>query len=78
MAEYEDRPSHLPIIEVFRKSQQDYVTVILIGRIAEATFKNKLFGFVRDVKTIKNQFRNKKAPGSFGSEPNGINHELGS
>ena len=78
IAEYEARPSHLPIIEVFRKSQQDYVTVILIGRIAEATFKNKLFGFVRDVKTIKNQFRNKKAPDSFGSDPNGINHKLGS
>ena len=58
MAEYEARRPRLPIVEVFRKNQQDNVRVVLIGRIAEPTFKSKLFGFVKDVKTIKNQYRN--------------------
>ena len=72
MAAYENSRSHLPIVEVFRNNQQDYVRTILIGKISDTTFKIKLFGFVRDVKTIKNQFRNKKAPNSFGSGPSGI------
>ena len=65
ISEYEARHSHLPVTEVFRNSQQDYIRIILIGEIAETTFKNKLFRFVRDVKTMKNQFRNKKTSESF-------------
>ena len=55
LIEYESSYCSLPIVEVFRTKQTDCVRVILIGGITEPTFKNMLFGFVKDVKTIKNQ-----------------------
>ena len=55
LIEYETGYCSLSIIEVFRTIQKDRVRVILIGGITEPSFKNKLFGFVKDVKTIKTQ-----------------------
>ena len=53
IARYESCYSRLPVVSVYRVRQRDEVGVVLIGRISDATFKDRLLGFVKDVHTIK-------------------------
>lgn len=57
ITEYESLHPRLPVVVAFRKNKRDYVKVVLIGRISEPNFKDRLFGFVKDVRTIKNQYK---------------------
>ena len=49
--------NRLPIVSVYRERQQDEVDVILIGRSYEVDFKDNIFGFVKDVRAIKDHYR---------------------
>ena len=57
MARYVSRDPHLPIVTISRAQQGDEVSVVLIGRISGSDFKDGLFGFVKDVRAIKVQFK---------------------
>ena len=54
---YESLDSHLPMIEVRRENQGDEIKIVLIGNISESDFKNKVFDFAKEVKNIKDRFR---------------------
>ena len=58
---YQENYANLPIETIYRANQADNVQVVLIGSTSEAVFRERVLNYVKDVKAIKDYFRQEDA-----------------